>query len=115
MVVYQALERINGSVDVAAVLDAAEWLEQRREYGYETSSDDDDDPGSKCYLSRRLWTTVIGEEVEEGDYQWSPEELDFPYTKVTWLNDGPQSFNELAALYIAVSRCIRFPGALLTC
>lgn len=122
MAVYLALQRLNGAVGVVSVLNADSWEEAiaERKDTYESDYESDGADNQfmqKCYLSRGLESTIFGDETEE-DKEMDPEQLTyirkkskfihekvpyFPRTNVTWLNGSPQSFEELAAVYIAVS------------
>lgn len=121
MLVYQVLRRLTGSAKVLAVLDASEYEEECRERGedWDSSSNcsNSDAWASTAYLTDFLFGPSLHDDYEDnqkldptsimhsvshdnGPWQWEPA---FPKKKVTWLNSDPQSFEELAVAYVAVS------------
>ena len=128
MTVFQALERINGDVHVQAALNVEKWYDELAEEN--EAHNDSDIMTTSCaehltegvYLSPELEPVISGGEAQD-DQEMNPESLTcyrqepgahsysieevpyFPWTDVVWLNGQPQSFEEVAAFYIAVSAC----------
>jgi hypothetical protein len=125
MLVYQTLKRLTGSAQVRAVLDGSEYEKECRERnGYSSDCDSSSNSNngdvmvSRPYLTDFLFDPRLHDNYEDdqtldpasiqhrvshnnGPRQW---ESAFPRKKVTWLNGGPGSFEELAVAFVAVSQ-----------
>ncbi|RSM00093.1 hypothetical protein CEP52_009324 [Fusarium oligoseptatum] len=84
MVVYQALKRLLGSACVTAVLDDAEYLQNRAERGFS----DDGEANYDC-VSASLRPVLTFQEYDENE-EPDPSTA-FPRRDVTWLNHAPNS------------------------
>jgi len=128
MVVYQALKRLTGSVQVATVLDDDKYQSWKRERGYRDYSDEQsetDDEAGDIYTSDTLLGESLGSPTLWRDYEeegqldpesivryvrpsrgseWQAEQI-YSRQKVTWLNDSPgsEAFKELAVAFLTVS------------
>jgi hypothetical protein len=105
MAIYHSFERLNGEVNVLAVINDKKWKEHLAE------REETDD--GKFYLSTDLFPVAIGMQSED-EQPLSPEGFGyydkestsrnkwvecFPGTDVTWLNGSPKSFGEFAGVY----------------
>jgi hypothetical protein len=109
MVVYQALKRIVHNVGVLAVLDGRNYDKNDGAMDIVSSdnstSSSQDAARSKSYLTSKLFSTELIEDTGDRELCYlDPTLIESVFQKeITWLNEEPQSFEELAVVYPVVS------------
>jgi hypothetical protein len=109
MLVYQALRRLSNRVNVLAVVHHDAGSDEE-EYEYEDSDGEWRThssrpaivpPAEHCYLTDL--SGIVLQDSCKFDKKTKPEDLDFALNQVIWLNGGPNSFAEVAAVFATVS------------